>query len=63
MRGIGRSMKESEDIKRAGESVEAVRTQIADLEGDIRAETERIAARFAVERRSSDWRWRPSAAR
>jgi hypothetical protein len=45
-RGIGRSVKESEDIKRAGDSAEAVRAQIGDLDAEILAETERIAAQF-----------------
>jgi hypothetical protein len=45
-RGVGRSMKESEDIKRAGENVEAVRSQIADLEEEVQRETQRIAQNF-----------------
>ena len=45
-RGIGRSMKESEDIKRADDSAEAVRAQIGDLDAGILAETQRIAAQF-----------------
>jgi hypothetical protein len=48
-RGIGRSMKESEDIKRAGDSAEAVRAQIGDLDAEILAETQRIASRFEVD--------------
>jgi hypothetical protein len=45
-RGIGRSMKESEDIKRAGESAESVRTQISDLDAQVLAETQQIAAQY-----------------
>jgi len=42
-------MKESEDIKRAGESVEAVKAQAAELEADVLAETQRLASRFDAE--------------
>jgi hypothetical protein len=49
-RGVGRSMKESEDIKRASESLEAVRAQASELEEEIRKETEAIALRYAGER-------------
>jgi hypothetical protein len=49
VRGIGRSMKESEDIKRAGESADTVRAQIAELDGQILAETQRLAARFQLD--------------
>ena len=49
-RGVGRSMKESEDIKRASESLEAIRDQARELEEEIRKETEAIALRYAGER-------------
>jgi hypothetical protein len=49
VRGVGRSMKESEDVKRAGESAEAVRAQIKDLDAEILGETQRVAARFESE--------------
>ena len=49
VRGVGRSMKESEDVKRAGESADAVRAQIKDLDAEILGETQRIAARFESE--------------
>jgi len=39
VRGVGRSMKESQDIARAGETVEAMQQQLADLEGQLQAET------------------------
>ncbi|MEO7274649.1 MAG: ATP-binding protein [Vicinamibacterales bacterium] len=49
VRGVGRSMKESEDIKRAGESVEAVKAQAAELEAEVLAETQRLTSRFEAE--------------
>jgi hypothetical protein len=39
-------MKESEDIKRAGEGVDTVRAQIKELDQQILADTQRIASRF-----------------
>jgi len=39
VRGVGRSMKESQDIARAGETVEVLQQQLADLEGQLQAET------------------------
>jgi hypothetical protein len=45
-RGVGRSMKESGDVTRASESVEAVRKQIQDLEDQIRAETQTLTDSF-----------------
>ena len=48
-RGVGRTMKESEDIKRAGESVEAVKAQAAELDAELLAETQRITSRFEAE--------------
>jgi hypothetical protein len=38
VRGVGRSMKESQDIARAGETVEAMQQQLADLEAQLQAE-------------------------
>jgi hypothetical protein len=49
-RGVGRTMKESEDITRASESLDAVREQVRELEEEIRGETEAIALRYAGER-------------
>jgi hypothetical protein len=49
VRGIGRSMKESEDIKRAGESADTVRAQIRELDQQILADTQRIAAQFEAD--------------
>ena len=48
-RGVGRSMKESQDIKLAGESAEAIRQQIKDLDAQILAETQQIAAQYDAE--------------
>lgn len=39
VRGVGRSMKESQDIARAGETAEVLQQQLADLEGQLQAET------------------------
>jgi hypothetical protein len=46
MRGIGRTMKESQDIGRAEESLEVFKKQYADLETQFKAETEDIATKF-----------------
>ncbi len=45
-RGVGRTMREMEDVKRAGETVEAIQSQLADLEQQIQTETQAVAARF-----------------
>jgi hypothetical protein len=39
-------MKEAGDVQRASESAEAVRAQISQLEDQIRADTQAIAANF-----------------
>ena len=44
MRGVGRSMKESGDVGRAEESVEAVQQQIAELEAEVKSELAAAAA-------------------
>jgi len=41
-RGVSRSMKESEDIGRAQESVEAINKMMADLDAEFKAETEAL---------------------
>ena len=41
-RGVSRSMKEAGDVSRAQESVEAVNQQLADLDAQLKAETEAI---------------------
>ena len=46
-RGVGRTMKESEDVKRAGESVGAVQQQIDALEADLREQTSALEATMA----------------
>jgi hypothetical protein len=42
-RGVGRTMKEAEDIKRASENVEAVRARARALEEEVLAETQKIS--------------------
>ena len=44
-RGVGRSIKERDDISRAQANVEALRDQLRDLEESIAAETQALAAR------------------
>jgi len=44
IRGVGKSIKESSDISRANETVEAVDAMIADLERQLQAEADAIAA-------------------
>ena len=46
IRGMSRSMKESQDIDRAGENVEALKQQLADLEKEFTKETETLAAQL-----------------
>jgi hypothetical protein len=46
VRGVGRSMKEAADVKRASENVEAVRAQIKELEDQVAAEAAGIGAGF-----------------
>jgi hypothetical protein len=45
-RGVGRTMKESADVKRASETVEAVRAQALELDQQVREETQALAATF-----------------
>ena len=45
-RGMGRTMKESADVQRANESVEAVQKQIQELDEQLRQETQTIAAEY-----------------
>ena len=45
-RGVGRSMKESSDVQRASDTVEAVRARQQQLEAQIQDETKTIAAAF-----------------
>jgi hypothetical protein len=46
-RGVGRSMKEAEDVKRAELTVEAAQQQIAAIEGELRDETTALETRMA----------------
>ncbi len=45
-RGMSRSMKESGDVQRASESVEAVRTQVTELDEEVRRQTQAIATDY-----------------
>ncbi len=46
VRGVGRSMKEASDVKRATENVDAVRAQIQELDDQVAAEAAGIGAGF-----------------
>ena len=43
---MGRTMKESADVKRASESADVVRQQIQELEDQIRQETQALSAAY-----------------
>ncbi|HTO04395.1 MAG TPA: DUF87 domain-containing protein [Opitutus sp.] len=43
MRGLGRAMDQSGDVNRAGETVEAIQQQLADLDAQFRADTDALA--------------------
>jgi hypothetical protein len=45
-RGMGRTMKEADDVKRASDTVEAMRGQMQGLEEQVKDETQAIAAGF-----------------
>ena len=45
-RGVGRSMKESSDIDRAQDNVGQLKTQLSDLENQLQAETDELAAKI-----------------
>jgi hypothetical protein len=49
IRGMSRSMKESQDIERAGENVEALKQQLADLETEFTKETEALASQLQAQ--------------
>jgi hypothetical protein len=44
-RGAGRAMKEAQDVSRARETVESLQQAFADLEAELKAETEAVAAK------------------
>ena len=46
MRGVGRTMKESGDVGRAGENVEALRARAAALDAEFRAEINELTSRY-----------------
>ena len=45
-RGVGRTLKESQDIGRARETVAAAQKQLEELNATLRAETEALESRF-----------------
>jgi hypothetical protein len=45
-RGVGRSMKEAQDVKRAGETVQELQAKLVDLEEQVQAETQAVAAKY-----------------
>jgi hypothetical protein len=45
-RGVGRSYKESQDVARADENIQAVEQQLADLNGQFESETAALTARI-----------------
>lgn len=45
-RGVGRSMKEQQDVGRAAESVEALQGRVAELEAELQAEAQALEARI-----------------
>ena len=45
-RSVGRAAQEGGDVARAEENLEAVKQQLADLEGQFKAETDAIAAKL-----------------
>jgi hypothetical protein len=45
-RGVGRSMKEQQDIARASESVEALQGQLAELEAQLQTESQELEAKI-----------------
>jgi hypothetical protein len=46
IRGMSRSRKESQDIERVGENVEALKQQLADLETEFTQEAETLGAQL-----------------
>jgi hypothetical protein len=45
-RGVGRSIKESQDAARAGETIDALKAQLQDFEGEFRREAEALIAKM-----------------
>ena len=52
IRGMSRSRKESQDIERAGENVEALKQQLADLEAEFTEEAEALASQLQAQSES-----------
>ena len=49
IRGMSRSRKESQDIERAGENVEALKQQLADLEAEFTQDAEALASKLQAQ--------------
>ncbi len=49
IRGMSRTLKENQDIERAGENVEALKQQLADLEKEFTRETESLATQLQTQ--------------
>ena len=49
IRGMSRSRKESQDIERAGDNVEALKQQLADLEAEFTHEAEDLASQLQTQ--------------
>ncbi len=45
-RGVGRTMKETGDVRRAGETVQQLQAELAELEEQVRGETAAVAAKY-----------------
>lgn len=46
MKGVGRTVEQSRDVARAGETVQAVKQQLADLDGQFQAEVAALERRL-----------------
>ncbi|GJL53383.1 MAG: ATP-binding protein [Nitrospirales bacterium] len=46
IRGVGRSMKEAKDVARAGDTVEALRERLVDLDAQFQEDTDRLALQW-----------------
>jgi hypothetical protein len=53
-RGVSRSMKEQQDIGRAQESVEALQTQLAELEAELQTETQTLQEKVDAQNEQLD---------
>ncbi|WP_447969109.1 ATP-binding protein [Nitrospira sp. M1] len=51
IRGVGRSMKEAKDVARAGDTVEALRQRLVDLDAQFQEDTDRLTLQWDEEAR------------